>query len=107
MDTWATSSLTPQVAGQAGEDEELYRKVFPFDVRPQAHDIIRTWLFTTVLRSQLDEDALLARLVEQPPGARLQGLPVVGRVRLRRAEPPARAAREQDARQCSTRHGSL
>jgi valyl-tRNA synthetase len=58
MDTWATSSLTPQIGGQAGEDDELYRKVFPFDVRPQAHDIIRTWLFTTVLRSQLDEDAL-------------------------------------------------
>jgi valyl-tRNA synthetase len=58
MDTWATSSLTPQIAGQAGEDEELYRKVFPMDVRPQAHDIIRTWLFSTVLRSQLDEEVL-------------------------------------------------
>jgi valyl-tRNA synthetase len=58
MDTWATSSLTPQVAGQAGADEELYRKVFPMDVRPQAHDIIRTWLFSTVLRSHLDEGVL-------------------------------------------------
>ncbi len=58
MDTWATSSLTPQIAGQAGEDRELFAKVFPMDVRPQAHDIIRTWLFTTVLRSQLDENAL-------------------------------------------------
>ncbi len=58
MDTWATSSLTPQIAGQAGTDEELYRKVFPMDVRPQAHDIIRTWLFSTVLRSQLDEGVL-------------------------------------------------
>jgi valyl-tRNA synthetase len=58
MDTWATSSLTPQIAGQAGEDEELYRKVFPMDVRPQAHDIIRTWLFSTVLRSHLDEGVL-------------------------------------------------
>ncbi len=55
MDTWATSSLTPQIAGQAGEDPELYAKVFPMSVRPQAHDIIRTWLFTTVLRSLLDE----------------------------------------------------
>ncbi|HTY97545.1 MAG TPA: valine--tRNA ligase, partial [Solirubrobacteraceae bacterium] len=54
MDTWATSSLTPQIAGQAGVDPELYEKVFPFDVRPQAHDIIRTWLFSTVLRSELD-----------------------------------------------------
>jgi valyl-tRNA synthetase len=58
MDTWATSSLTPQIAGQAGEDAELFAKVFPMDVRPQAHDIIRTWLFSTILRSHLDENAL-------------------------------------------------
>ncbi|HEY4428532.1 MAG TPA: valine--tRNA ligase [Solirubrobacteraceae bacterium] len=58
MDTWATSSLTPQIAGHAGEDDELYRKVFPMDLRPQAHDIIRTWLFYTVLRSHLDEGVL-------------------------------------------------
>jgi valyl-tRNA synthetase len=54
MDTWATSSLTPQIAGRAGEDQELFAKVFPMDLRPQAHDIIRTWLFSTILRSQLD-----------------------------------------------------
>jgi len=58
MDTWATSSLTPQIAGHAGEDDELFAKVFPMDVRPQAHDIIRTWLFSTILRSQLDYDEL-------------------------------------------------
>ena len=60
MDTWATSSLTPQIAGMAGEDtsEDLFDRVFPMDMRPQAHDIIRTWLFTTVLRSHLDQDAL-------------------------------------------------
>ena len=58
MDTWATSSLTPQIAGHAGEDQELFEKVFPMDVRPQAHDIIRTWLFSTILRSHLQEDAL-------------------------------------------------
>jgi valyl-tRNA synthetase len=58
MDTWATSSLTPQIAGGAGEDPELYERAFPMDLRPQAHDIIRTWLFTTILRSYLDEDAL-------------------------------------------------
>jgi valyl-tRNA synthetase len=58
MDTWATSSLTPQIAGKAGEDQDLFRKVFPMDVRPQAHDIIRTWLFSTILRSHLQEDAL-------------------------------------------------
>jgi valyl-tRNA synthetase len=58
MDTWATSSLTPQIAGKAGEDEDLFAKVFPMDVRPQAHDIIRTWLFSTILRSHLDEGKL-------------------------------------------------
>jgi len=58
MDTWATSSLTPQIAGLAGEDPELFAKVFPMDVRPQAHDIIRTWLFSTILRSHLDEGEL-------------------------------------------------
>jgi valyl-tRNA synthetase len=58
MDTWATSSLTPQIAGQAGEDDALFATVFPMDVRPQAHDIIRTWLFTTILRSHLDANTL-------------------------------------------------
>ena len=58
MDTWATSSLTPQIAAMAGEDQELFAEVFPMDLRPQAHDIIRTWLFTTILRSHLDYDEL-------------------------------------------------
>jgi valyl-tRNA synthetase len=58
MDTWATSSLTPQIAGCAGDDPALFEKVFPMDVRPQAHDIIRTWLFTTILRSHLDYEQL-------------------------------------------------
>lgn len=51
MDTWATSSLTPQIAGQWEDDPDLFGRVFPMDVRPQAHDIIRTWLFATVVRS--------------------------------------------------------
>ncbi|HEX4565486.1 MAG TPA: valine--tRNA ligase [Vicinamibacterales bacterium] len=54
MDTWATSSLSPQVAGGWLEDDDLFSRVFPMDVRPQAHDIIRTWLFSTVLRSELE-----------------------------------------------------
>src|SRR5579872_2585178 len=54
MDTWATSSLSPQVAGGWLEDDDLFARVFPMDVRPQAHDIIRTWLFSTVLRSELE-----------------------------------------------------
>jgi valyl-tRNA synthetase len=54
MDTWATSSLTPQIAGRWLDDPDLFARVFPMDVRPQAHDIIRTWLFSTVLRSELE-----------------------------------------------------
>jgi valyl-tRNA synthetase len=51
MDTWATSSLTPRLAGGWCEDDDLWRRVYPMDLRPQAHDIIRTWLFTTVTRA--------------------------------------------------------
>ncbi len=58
MDTWATSSLTPQIAGGWVDDPELFAKVFPMDLRPQAHDIIRTWLFTTVVRSELEHGEL-------------------------------------------------
>jgi valyl-tRNA synthetase len=58
MDTWATSSLTPQVAAGEGVDEDLFRRVFPMDLRPQAHDIIRTWLFYTVLRAHVEHDSL-------------------------------------------------
>jgi valyl-tRNA synthetase len=58
MDTWATSSLTPQIAAGWTEDEDLFARVFPMDLRPQAHDIIRTWLFYTVLRAHLEHDAL-------------------------------------------------
>jgi valyl-tRNA synthetase len=54
MDTWATSSLTPQIAGGWEEDPDLFSRVFPMDLRPQAHDIIRTWLFATVVRSELE-----------------------------------------------------
>jgi valyl-tRNA synthetase len=58
MDTWATSSLTPQIAGGWTSDDDLFRRVYPMDLRPQAHEIIRTWLFYTVLRSQVLEDKL-------------------------------------------------
>ncbi|MHB8220625.1 MAG: valine--tRNA ligase [Acidimicrobiales bacterium] len=54
MDTWATSSLTPLIAGRWGDDADLFDRVFPMDLRPQAHDIIRTWLFSTVVRSELE-----------------------------------------------------
>jgi valyl-tRNA synthetase len=58
MDTWATSSLTPQIAAGWPDDDDLFGRVFPMDLRPQAHEIIRTWLFTTVLRAHLEHDSL-------------------------------------------------
>lgn len=56
MDTWATSSLSPQIAGHWGTD--LFDRIFPMDLRPQAHEIIRTWLFSTVVRSHFEHDTL-------------------------------------------------
>jgi valyl-tRNA synthetase len=58
MDTWATSSLTPFIVCGWETDQDLWRRTFPMDLRPQAHDIIRTWLFSTVLRSHLEEHQL-------------------------------------------------
>ena len=58
MDTWATSSLTPQIACGWEEDPDLFARTFPMDIRPQAHEIIRTWLFSTVVRSHLEHDSL-------------------------------------------------
>jgi valyl-tRNA synthetase len=58
MDTWATSSLTPQIVCGWPDDDDLFRRTFPMDLRPQAHDIIRTWLFDSVLRSHLEHDSL-------------------------------------------------
>ncbi|MFI1677678.1 valine--tRNA ligase [Streptomyces sp. NPDC020607] len=58
MDTWATSSLTPQIAGKWRSDPDLFARVFPMDLRPQSHEIIRTWLFATVLRAHTGHDAL-------------------------------------------------
>ncbi|MDO5634047.1 MAG: valine--tRNA ligase [Micrococcus sp.] len=51
LDTWATSSLTPQIVGRWSRDEAFFDTVFPFDLRPQGHDIIRTWLFATMVRA--------------------------------------------------------
>ncbi len=56
MDTWATSSLSPQIAGHWGT--ELFDRIFPMDLRPQAHEIIRTWLFSTVVRSHFQHQSL-------------------------------------------------
>ncbi len=51
MDTWATSSLSPQIVTGWERDKDLFERTFPMDLRPQAHDIIRTWLFATVVRA--------------------------------------------------------
>ncbi len=58
MDTWATSSLSPQICGQWLSNPDLYAKVFPFSLRPQAHEIIRTWAFYTITKSLYHFDQL-------------------------------------------------
>ena len=58
MDTWATSSLSPQIVCGWPDDPDLFKRTFPMDLRPQAHDIIRTWLFDSVLRAHLEHDSL-------------------------------------------------
>ncbi|MFG1707972.1 valine--tRNA ligase [Nonomuraea sp. M3C6] len=54
MDTWATSSLTPQIAGRWETDDDLFQRVYPADLRSQSHEIIRTWLFSTVVRAHYE-----------------------------------------------------
>ena len=58
MDTWATSSLSPQIATRWEEDPDLFARTFPMDLRPQAHEIIRTWLFSTVVRAHFEHGSL-------------------------------------------------
>ena len=54
MDTWATSSLTPHIAGGWESDPDLFERVFPMDLCTQGHDIIRTWLFGRVVRAHFE-----------------------------------------------------
>jgi len=58
MDTWATSSLSPQIACGWDRDPELFALTFPMDLAPQAHDIIRTWLFSRIVRAHFEHDSL-------------------------------------------------
>ena len=58
MDTWATSSVTPQIACGWEDDPALFAATFPMDLRPQGPEIIRTWLFATLLRSHLEHHEL-------------------------------------------------
>jgi valyl-tRNA synthetase len=58
MDTWATSSVSPQLVTGWGKDDDLSARTFPMDLRPQAHDIIRTWLFSSVVRAHFENDSV-------------------------------------------------
>ncbi|MCM0674723.1 valine--tRNA ligase [Micromonospora phytophila] len=58
LDTWATSSLTPQIVGGWETDPDLFARVFPMDLRPQGQEIIRTWLFSSVVRAHLEHGVL-------------------------------------------------
>jgi valyl-tRNA synthetase len=58
FDTWATSSLSPEIAGRWEDDPDLFERVFPMDMRPQGHDIIRTWLFSSIVRSNFEFDCV-------------------------------------------------
>jgi len=58
MDTWATSSVSPQLVTGWGRDEDLFARTFPMDLRPQAHDIIRTWLFSSVVRAHFENNSV-------------------------------------------------
>ncbi len=56
MDTWATSSLTPQIASNWCDSTNQHASLFPFDIRPQAHEIIRTWAFYTIVKAWMHEN---------------------------------------------------
>ncbi|PIN75327.1 valine--tRNA ligase [Candidatus Woesearchaeota archaeon CG10_big_fil_rev_8_21_14_0_10_37_12] len=77
LDTWATSSLTPQIAIELINDEHMKKKLFPMDVRPQAHDIITFWLFNTVIKSHLHynklpwKDTIISGWVLDPKGRKM------------------------------------
>jgi valyl-tRNA synthetase len=58
MDTWATSSVTPQLVTGWERDPDLFARTYPMDLRPQAHDIIRTWLFSSVVRAHFENDTV-------------------------------------------------
>ncbi len=77
FDTWATSSLTPQLATELIKDEKLREKIFPMNLRPQAHDIITFWLFNTLVKSQLHhqknpwKDVIISGFALDPHGRKM------------------------------------
>ncbi|MDQ7773385.1 MAG: valine--tRNA ligase [Elusimicrobiales bacterium] len=58
MDTWATSSLTPMVSSGWATDKDKHARLYPADMRPQAHEIIRTWAFYTITKSWMHENSV-------------------------------------------------
>ncbi len=58
LDTWATSSVTPQIVRELFAGTTVYDKLFPMSLRPQAHDIITFWLFNTVVKSYLHQNSV-------------------------------------------------
>ena len=58
MDTWATSSLTPQLTSHWSQNKERHQSVFPMDIRPQSHEIIRTWAFYTIVKAWIHEKSI-------------------------------------------------
>jgi valyl-tRNA synthetase len=58
FDTWFTSSLTPQLCSHWELDPARHKKLFPMDLRPQAHEIIRTWAFYTIAKAMLHEQKI-------------------------------------------------
>ena len=58
FDTWFTSSLSPQIGSHWQLDNERHKRLFPMDLRPQSHEIIRTWAFYTIVKAMLHEDTI-------------------------------------------------
>ncbi len=58
FDTWFTSSMTPQIGSHWGRDDDRHARLFPADIRPQGHEIIRTWAFYTIAKALLHEDRI-------------------------------------------------
>jgi len=58
FDTWFTSSLSPQIASRWMDEPERHARLFPMDLRPQSHEIIRTWAFYTIVKAQLHEGTI-------------------------------------------------
>ena len=77
LDTWATSSMTPQLAIELFDDPALRKRLFPMSLRPQAHDIITFWLFNTLVKSQLHyqqnpwKDVVISGHAQDPHGKKM------------------------------------